>query len=318
MGGRIVVVGGVNMDLHMFGVRRPSSNSSLVVDHYHTEPGGKGANVARAVARLGATVRLVARVGDDDFGRDCIAAIEGDGVDLSTVAVTPSRPTGFVAIELVRGQHRTLLYSPGANDDLMWADVRPALDDLADGDLVVVQAEIPVATMAALAAWTARRRVPLFLDPTPPDQVDAGLLAAADVITPDRAEAAALTGRVDGSELWPVLAARDLRAVGARTVLVKTGASGTVVVDDDGAVRIPTLTVEAVDETGAGDVFLAALAVRRTDGVDWRSAVRFANAASALSVAHRGLLLPERAAVEEAAGGIGPAVAIGPAEAGGG
>lgn len=309
---RILVVGGVNMDLHMFGVRRPSSTTTLLVDHYLTEPGGKGANVSRAAARLGADVSLVARIGDDEFGRDCLAAIEADGVDVTGVVTTSSVPTGFVAIELAEGRHRTLVFSPGANDLLGWPDIEPALARLEHGDLVVAQVEIPPAAMAALSAFTSSNGVRLYLDPAPPERVEPEVLRAADVVTPDRAEAAALAGRADLSELWPALAARDLRQVGARTVIVKTGATGAVLAEGSTVVQVPTLTVEAIDETGAGDVFLAALAVRRSEGEGWEESVRFANAAAALSVAHRGLLLPSRADVDRVVGTIGPSRELGP------
>jgi ribokinase len=298
--GRIAVVGGVNMDLHLFGARRPSTGAALVVDHYHTEPGGKGGNVARAAARLGADVRLVARVGDDDFGRACVAAIERDGVDVDAVTYSSTTPTGFVAIELVDGLHRTLVFVPGANDELTWDHVHPTVDSLADGEIVIAQAEIPPAVMAQLARHVTSDGAALYLDPTPPENVDAAGLRAADVITPDRAEAAALTGRSDRSEVWPAIAAEELRAAGARTVVVKTGATGAVIADDEGVRSIPTLRVVPIDETGAGDVFLAALAVRRTEGATWDEAIGFANIASALSVADRGLLLPDRRTVEAA------------------
>ena len=104
---------------------------------------------------------------------------------------------------------------------------------------------------------TFRAGLTLFLDPTPPERVETEVLATADVITPDRAEAAALTGRADTSQLWAGLAAEELRRAGARIVVVKTGASGAVLADGHGTVRIPTLRVDARDETGAGDVFLA-------------------------------------------------------------
>lgn len=296
---RIVVVGGINMDLHLFGGRRASSGPALVVDRYHAEPGGKGGNVARAIARLGAPVRLVGRVGDDDFGARCVDTIAGDGVDVTAVSRSAT-PTGFVAIELDEGRHRTLVFAPGANDELTWASVEPVVADLAPGDVVLTQAEIPPPVLASLAARTAASGVTLFLDPTPPERVDAVALAAADVITPDRGEAAALAGRTDRSELWPALAALDLRAAGARTVVVKTGATGAMLADARGVRQIPTLAITPQDETGAGDVFIAALAVRRSEGAGWDEAVRFANAASALSVASSGLLLPDRAAVERA------------------
>ena len=302
---RILVIGGVNMDLHLFGVRRPSLNSTLLVDHYLTEPGGKGANVARAAARLGAAVHLVARVGDDQFGHQCLRAIESDGVDVSAVVVTPDVPTGFVAIELTEGHHRSLVFAPGANDELVWPDIEPALAELDGDDIVIVQAEVPTAALAMLAARIAADGVRMFLDPTPPERIDRSTLRSAHVITPDREEAAALAGRSDTSELWPELAAHDLRGAGASVVIVKTGATGAVLATDEGTFQVPTLAVEAIDETGAGDVFMAALAVRRSEGATWEDAVRFANAASALSVAHRGLLLPDRPTVDAAHANVG-------------
>jgi ribokinase len=296
---RIAVVGGINMDLHLFGGRRWSSGAALVVDHYFTEPGGKGGNVARAAARLGADVRLVARVGDDEFGHQCVEAIAKDGVDVSAVTYSTTTPTGFVAIELNEGLHRTLVFAPGANDELTWEHVEPTMDELGTGEIVIAQAEIPGPVMQSLARNVSSNGTRLYLDPTPPEDVDGAAMRAADVITPDRAEAAALVGRADTSELWPALAAGELHDAGARTVVVKTGATGAVLVDGWGSRQIPTPAIEPVDETGAGDVFMAALAVRRAEGAGWDDAVRFANAASALSVASQGLLLPDRDTVEE-------------------
>ncbi len=297
---RIVVIGGINMDLHLFGGRRASSGPALVVDHYLTQPGGKGGNVARAVARLGATVQLVGRVGDDDFGHRCVDTIAGDGVDVDHVTYSSTTPTGFVAIELDEGRHRTLVFVPGANDELTWSAVEPAVHELGPGDVVITQAEVPPEVLAPLARLAATGVIELFVDPAPPERIDGDILRAAEVITPDRAEAAALVGRSDTSEIWPEMAAAELRTAGARTVIVKTGATGAVLADERGVERIPTLAVQAKDETGAGDVFIAALAVRHAEGVDWPQSVRFANVASALSVADDGLLLPDRPAVEAA------------------
>lgn len=297
---RIVVVGGINMDLHLFGGRRRSSGAALMVDHYLTEPGGKGANVARAAARLGAEVLLVARVGDDEFGHRCVDSIAGDGVDVEAVTFSATAPTGFVAIDLNEGLHRTLVFAPSANDELTWEHVEPTLLGLTTGEIVVAQAEIPAAVVHPLAHHVSSSGAHLYLDPTPPEDADVATMRAADVITPNRAEAAALVGRVDTSELWPAIAATELHDAGVRTVVVKTGATGAVLVDGWGTRQIPTLPIEPIDETGAGDVFMAALAVRRAEGAGWEDAVRFANVASALSVASQGLLLPARDTVEAA------------------
>jgi ribokinase len=304
MTARIVVVGEINIDVHLYGVAGQPQSPPLLVDHYITEPGGKGANVARAASRLGAEVRLIARVGDDGNGRACVDAIRADGVDVASVIVTPGEPTGYVAIELDDGRHRSLVYVPGANRSLTWDDVAPALADLGRGDVLVVQAEIPPATLGAIVERTLGDGVRLFLDPAPPEDVPVDAIRAAEVITPDRTEAAALTGRRDSSQLWPALAAAELRSLGAPCVIVKTGASGAVLAVGDDVVQIPTLPVDVIDETGAGDVFLAALAVRRAEGAEWHDATRFANAASSLSVAAPGLALPTRTEVDAVVGDV--------------
>jgi ribokinase len=244
-------------------------------------------------------VSLIGCVGDDEFGRDCVRAVAADGVDVSGVDVTSTAPTGFVAIELVEGRHRSLVFAPGANDLLDAEHVAHRLSGLGRGDTVIAQAEIPAAALSVVIEAVSRQGLSLYLDPTPPDRVRAGHLAASDVITPDLAEAAALVGRTGESHLWPALAARELVESGARRVVIKLGADGSIMATrDEPVVHVPTLEVDAVDETGAGDVFLGALAVRRSEGAAWLDAIAFANAASAISVSQPGLTLPDRITVE--------------------
>lgn len=288
----IGVVGGLNMDIHLFGVTREAGQAMYDAERYLAEPGGKGANQARAAAKLGADVVLVGRVGDDEFGRDCRDAVAADGVDARYVSSTPDARTGFVAIRLVEGHHQSMIYVPGANDLLTWSDVEAALHDLAECDVVLVQAEVPAEVLDRISAWAVEQKVPLLLDPAPPQRVQRHVLTRATAVTPDLEEGAALAGRAPSSPVAPVLAARDLLRSGARLVFLKLGGDGVLVADDHQIVRVPTLKVEPVDETGAGDVFIAALAVRRAQGVSWYEAARFANAASALSVSRPGLALP--------------------------
>lgn len=297
---RIVVVGGLNMDLHLFGLHESPGQAPLIAERSLAQPGGKGANVARAAARHGVEVSLVGRVGDDDFGRACVEAVAADGVDTEAIVASAATPTGFVAIELREGRHRSLVFAPGANDELTWDDVEPTLARLGPSDIVVVQAEVPPSVLDRVTAHAMETGMTLFLDPTPPDRVRRQHLLGADVITPDLDEAARLVGRRPSSLLWPPLAARELVAAGARRVVVKTAEEGAVLADRDAIVEIPTVRVDVADETGAGDVFLAALAVRRLEGADWEEAVGFANTASALSVAATGLALPGRVAIEDA------------------
>lgn len=289
----IVVVGGLNMDIHLFGARHRAEYDLLMAERYAVEPGGKGANQARAVARLGGSVALVGRVGDDEFGRLCVDAVAGDGVRVEGVATSPETRTGFVVIDLVAGQHVTRVFVPGANTTLAWEDVEGTLVRETGCRAVLAQAEMPDDVLERLADWCEASGLPLYLDPVPPQAVTPGMLRRAEVVTPSKGEAGGLTGRDVDDEVSARLAAADLLALGARRVVIKLGPPGAVLAEADGDMTlVPTLDVVAENETGAGDAFLATLAMARLAGRSWHEAVRLANVASALSVSRPNLHLP--------------------------
>ena len=161
--GRLVVVGGLNMDIHLFGLRESVGQAPLIASHHLAEPGGKAGNVARAAARMGAAVTLVARVGADDFGHDCVAAAAADGVDVSGVVSTPDQPTGFVAIRLDEGKHRSLVFSPGANAFLAWDDVAPHVAGLSPTDIVARSRIVMVVSASRPVTSTVARPRPLVI-----------------------------------------------------------------------------------------------------------------------------------------------------------
>ncbi len=297
---RIGVVGGVNMDIHVFDVIEPDTGADFIADRYFVEPGGKGTNQARAAAILGAEVSLIARVGDDEFGRLCIEAAGKDGVDTRWLRVDTKERTGFVVIRLIEGQHRSLVFSPGANRNLEWGDVVAALPHLETCDAVITQAEIPGPVIDSLCRWATETGVPLFLDPANPRNVTVSALRAAQVVTPDLAEAEELVGRVLDAAPARVLAVRELLDMGAQRVILKMGAHGALLGEGDDIRPIETIEIDAVDETGAGDVFVAALALLTARGSGWDEATRFANVAAALSVARSGFSVPNSDEVEEA------------------
>lgn len=291
------------MDVHLFDVRDQDSGAELYAESYLVEPGGKGTNQARAAAVLGAGAVLVGRTGDDEFGRLCQEAARADGVETKWVRVDELAPTGFVAIRLIDGQHKTVVYAPGANLRLSWSDVEPALPELESSDVVITQTEVPAKVMTYLCNWARDNGVPLFLDPASPREITLATMRAVDVITPDLAEAEELVGRKLDTEPARVAAVGELLDLGVRRVVLKMGSAGALLADAAGVRRIETIPVVAVDETGAGDVFLAALAVQRATGSDWDEATRFANVASALSVSRTGFALPGHDEVLAALGG---------------
>jgi ribokinase len=298
---RIGVIGGVNMDIHLFDVQSQDSGADFFADRYLVEPGGKGTNQARASATLGAEVTLVGRVGDDEFGRLCVASAQQHGVDTQWVRVDVEERTGFVVIRLIEGQHRSLVFVPGANRNLSWDDVLPALEDLRTCDAVITQTEIPMPVLSELCDWAIETGISLFLDPASPRDVTLSALRTAEVLTPDMVDAAELVGRRLDTMPARVLAVEELLDLGVRRVILKLGQGGSLLGDADGIRPIETLHIEAVDETGAGDVFVAALALRRAEGSGWDEATRFANAAAALSVSRSGFAIPAVREVMEAA-----------------
>jgi ribokinase len=223
---------------------------------------------------------------------------------------TAEQRTGFVVIQLVDGQHRSLVFSPGANTLLSWSVVVPALDALATCDIVITQSEVPADTVDRLIAWAEDEEIPVYLDPASPQQASRRSLLGAEIITPDKLEAEALTGRTMHGVAAPILAAHDLASIGIRRAVLKLGPAGALFVDDGVTTSIPTHAVEAVDETGAGDVFVATLAVERASGVGWIDAIRFANAAAAVSVSRNGLAMPSIADIEAVVEMIGPATVL--------
>lgn len=290
------------MDVHLYGSTRRWPDDLLLADQYTLEPGGKGANQARAAARLGAGAMLVGRVGDDPWGETCVQAVRADGVDTSHVSTSENTRTGLTVIDIVDGIHVTRVVVPSANSHLSQEDVEHASDALERCDAILTQAEVPRPVRTQLAAWCSEVGIPLYLDPSPADSVTDDLLAASEVVTPNLDEAGRLADvKIEGEESARS-AATIILSRGAQRVVVKLDDSGSLFADRDHVELVPTLDAEAVDETGAGDVFIAALAVAKLSGDDWLEAVRYANFASALSVQGIGLHLPDRQAVGRAMG----------------
>ncbi len=290
----LLVAGGVNVDVHLFGERTVETEPEYAAADHIVAVGGKGANAARAAASLGARASIAAVVGDDPFGREAVAALDTAGVDTTAVRCSSSAATGFAAIRLEGGRHHTLVFSPGANEELVPGDVERAAA-VAPPDVVVAQAEVP----EEVARWLAGARFPLVFDPCPTGRAFPDVLGGAIVVTPNRVEAAELTG-IPEDAFDPWTAGATLVERGAAAVAIKLGPEGTLLADAAGMTLVPTLQVAATDETGAGDVFAAAIAVQIAEGVPLTAAARFAGVASALSVRSRGVAFPSRVEVDEA------------------
>ncbi|MFJ2728939.1 ribokinase [Streptomyces collinus] len=281
----LLVVGSANADLVIGVERRPAAGETVLGGDLAVHPGGKGGNQAVAAARLGARTALLARVGDDAHGRLLLDAQRAAGVDTAGVLVGGA-PTGVALITVDPSGDNSIVVSPGANARLAPADVRSAAALVRVARVVSAQLEIPLETVVEVV----RNLSPdsrFVLNPSPPRPLPDEVLAVCDPLIVNEHEARVLLGEAcEGDE--PADWARLLLARGPRSVVVTLGAAGALVCDGSGVSRVPAPEVDAVDTTGAGDAFTAALAVGLGSGAPLADAAAHAARVGAVAVTRRG------------------------------
>lgn len=287
----VIVVGSVNMDLVVAVSTLPRPGETVVGGTFTMALGGKGANQAAAAAKLGASVWLVGLTGDDDFGREARDDLAAHGVDIDCLGHS-SAPTGVASI-LVDDDGRNLIaVASGANHDLTGSEVTERLSRLsAERAVMLANLEIPDDAIAAAAEFAAGRGWTFVLNPAPARPLPPDLPARCDILTPNETEADAL-GSVEA-----------LLRLGVGAIVVTLGADGARVHRSDGStVHQPSIAVDVVDTTGAGDAFNGALAWSLASGHDLEEAVRWATAAGALACRALGARasLPDREELERA------------------
>ncbi|MFF0445335.1 ribokinase [Streptomyces sp. NPDC004609] len=282
----LLVVGSAHADLLVGVERRPRPGETVFGTDLAVHPGGKGANQAFAAARLGARTALLARVGDDGHGRMLLESQHAAGVDVAGVLVGGA-PTGVALITVDPSGDNSVVVFPGANHRLSPADIRAAWDLVRTARVVSAQLEIPLETVVEIVR-TLSSGSRFVLNPSPPAALPAEVLVACDPLIVNEHEARFLLGT--GAGLEPRDWALGLLSRGPRSVVVTLGAAGAIVADGRSrtCVRVPSPRVEAVDTTGAGDAFAAALGWRLGLGEDLETAASYAVRAGAAAVTRRG------------------------------
>ncbi|MDX1384601.1 MAG: ribokinase [Thermoanaerobaculia bacterium] len=290
----LVVVGSVNYDLVLRHDPLPLPGQTVVGAELIESCGGKGANQAVAAARwlrasaaVGVDVLFAGAVGDDLYGERQLAQLRADAVDVTHVHVAAGTATGLSTVWVDGDGENRILNAPGANLEL--SPERVAGVPVEDGSLLLVQNEVPPATLAAVVARAARAGTPVLWDPAPFAIGSTIPVSPADcsIITPNETEAEALLGRPPAAR--PEEDAAGLRDLGFPRVILTLGRSGVVVAGADGEVwREPAVAVDTVDTTAAGDAFCGALAASLVAGGDFRSAVRAGVRYAAASVTRAG------------------------------
>jgi len=285
---RIVVVGSANTDLVVRVPTLPRPGETVIGGTFARVGGGKGANQAVAAARAGGQVTFVAKVGADAMGDAAVAAYRAEGVDTTHVGRDAAAPSGVALILVDAAGENSIAVAAGANDRLLPADVDRARDAIAAADVLLMQLEIPLETVRHAVSLAKAAGVPVILNPAPARPLDAAILADVAILTPNETEAERLTGHRASDAHAAAAVAGQLLALGPGAAVITLGGRGAVVRERSGASHVPAFAVTPVDTVAAGDVFNGCLAVAVAEGRGLVDAVRFANAAAALSVARRG------------------------------
>ncbi len=307
MAKKIVVVGSINLDLVARVARMPSEGETLTGESFAMVPGGKGANQAVGVARLGGDVTMVGRLGCDGFAETLRGGLVDAGVGVGCVEhVGTSSGVALITVSGTGGN--SIVVVPGANAELRRDDLDDYEEEFRGAGIILAQLEIPIETVEHLGRIAARLEVPLMLDPAPARELSAELLRAVTWLTPNEGETRALLRRLGyagmenfDSEDAVARAAAWILAAGVRNVALKLGERGIYVAGKDAVAElIPAFAVEAVDTTAAGDAFNAGLAYALMEGRGARAAVQFASAVAAISVTRHGAQtsMPSMAEVE--------------------
>ncbi len=297
---KVTVVGSFNTDLVVRTPRMPVTGETILGGPYRTGPGGKGANQAVAAARLGADVAMIVCLGQDDFGDRAEENLRREGVHTEAIRRTADSHTGVAFIIVDDAGDNTIVVALGTNELLSPADVDAASDTIAQADILLLDLEVPMATVERAAALGRDLGIRVVLNPAPGQALSAELLRCVDVLTPNETEAEIITGLPIGSLEEARLAGEQLLARGVGIVIITLGALGALIVSHEGTQHIPGWKVQVVDTTGAGDAFNGALAVSLAEGLSLPDAVSFANAAAALQVTKIGTApaMPTLAEVE--------------------
>jgi ribokinase len=296
----IVIIGSSNTDMIIKMSRIPKPGETILGGDFSIAPGGKGANQAVGAARAGGNVTFIARVGDDMFGKQSVEGFESDGINTENIITDSAAPSGVALIFVDDAGENSIAVASGANANLLPSDIESSRDAIASAGIVLMQLEIPLESVRAAVEIAAEGGAKVILNPAPAQPLDDDILRNLSIITPNETEAEMLTGIKVEDEQGAEKAADMLLSKGIDTVIITLGSRGVYVAGPDFRGMVPAFSVTAEDTTAAGDVFNGVLAVALAEKMPMVEALRFSNAAAALSVTKLGAQTsaPYRADIE--------------------
>jgi ribokinase len=284
---RFCVAGSINTDLVTKTPRFPKPGETMYGESFSTFTGGKGANQAVALAKLGADVAMVGMTGNDIYADDYMSYFKKLGVDTAGVARIETS-TGIAVITVADGGENNIIIVPGANSKVDKHYILKNREIIEASEYLLLQLEVPMDAVVQAAKTASEAGTTVILDPAPAVKLGGELLKYVDIITPNETEAEILTGIRPEDEAGFAAAGQKLIEMGVKTAVLKAGSRGAYVFKDGALAHVEGFVVAAVDTTAAGDTFNAGLAFGLGRGLELKEAVRFANAAAAISTTKAG------------------------------
>lgn len=284
----VTVVGSINYDVVTLVDKYPEKGETIFGKKVNYFNGGKGANQATSVARLGGSVHMIGAVGTDLYGDKLIEAFEKSNITTDYVKRSTKEATGTTIVTIDQTAENTMQVFKGANDDLTEGDVTAAMNDITGSNVLLVQMEVPQQTVITSMKLAKQKGMYVVLDPAPADGIAIQALDYADVITPNQQETMHLVG-IDVKDVKSALkAAETFKAMGVDNSIIKMGSKGSVIYENGKWEFIEPVKVRPIDTVGAGDSFAGAIALGVSRGKSLIDSAKLANIVGAISVTKLG------------------------------
>lgn len=293
---KIVVVGSINMDISLKVNHIPQVGETIIADELMKSGGGKGANQAVAMARLGADVTFIGRVGDDDDGKELLNSLEKFGVKLDGVIKDKTINTGSAYISVSHAGENNIVVFPGANFTIDKNQIDSFSSLISNADYCVMQMEIPLEIIEYTIALCRKNHVCIILNPAPAKKITDEMLQGVDYVIPNETELQLLSEEKGTYEEM----AYNICKKGVKNIIVTLGEKGCLLVNQQQRTIFPPVKVKATDTTAAGDSFIGGFVTSLAEGNHMEEAIKFATNVAAMTVMTQGAQnsLPNRCDVE--------------------
>ena len=285
---KVIVIGSSNVDMVVKTSHLPAPGETILGGEFLMNQGGKGANQAVAVKRMGGNLIFMAKLGNDLFGQQSVVYFNKEGIDTRYISLDEKSASGVALISLDAHAENSIVVASGANMLLNEQDVDKVVEEMYEGDILLMQLEIPIQTVVYAARKAFEKGVKVVLYPAPACSLPKELFRYLYMITPNRIEAEMLTGIKIINDTDTEKVAETIRVMGVKNVIITLGSKGCLIQEDGVSYRVDACKVEPVDTTAAGDTFNGALCVGLAEGMDLRQAAVLASKASSIAVTRMG------------------------------